>query len=187
MTEMTEWWQALLISIPSAVLGGAVVGIVTLVAQWRQQKHELAMQAERFEEERRTAREDVAAEINQGLRRMLLAWMDRGARVAWLAIEVDSKARHGPPPLPLQEVSDRLRFGPNFPTLQTWRIMDDTLRGFVDDHREAASTLRTLCLYPAKDESVIKDLANLMTELPRKITLRMDELGWPQAHWEAAE
>ena len=69
---MIEWWQALLISIPSAVLGGAVVGIVTLVAQWRQQKHELAMQVGRFHEERRAAREYVEAEINQGLRRMPL-------------------------------------------------------------------------------------------------------------------
>ena len=69
---MIEWWQALLINIPSAVLGGAVVGIVTLVAQWRQQEHELAMQAGRFQEERRAAREYVEAEINQDLRRMPL-------------------------------------------------------------------------------------------------------------------
>ena len=181
---MIEWWQALLISIPSAVLGGAVVGIVTLAVQQRQQKHELAMQAGRFEEERRTAREDVAAEINQGLRRMLLAWMDHGANVAGLAFEIDAKARHGLPPVPPEEVSERLRTGRNFPTLQTWRIRDDSLQGLVDDHQEATSTLRALCFYPAKDESVIKDLAKLMTNLPPKITLRMDELGWPEAHWE---
>ena len=69
---MIEWWQALLISSPSAVLGGAGGGIVTPVAPWRQPEPDRSMHAGRFQEERRAAREYVEAEINQGLRRMPL-------------------------------------------------------------------------------------------------------------------
>ena len=109
------------------------------------------------------------------------------AKIAILANEVDSKQRHGLPPVATREKMVRLQVASNAPPAQMWRIKDDILRRLLDELDEASSTLLGLCFTPDDDEAVITIMDELMTDLPRKITLRMDELGWPEAHWEAAE
>lgn len=62
---MIEWWQAGLISMPSAILGGLVVGGTTLVLQKRQHRHDVEMQAQRLEAERQRQRMDAVREQNK--------------------------------------------------------------------------------------------------------------------------
>lgn len=57
---MIEWWQALLIALPSSILGGLVAGGVALVVQRREHRHDGEMQTQRLEADRRGREEEAA-------------------------------------------------------------------------------------------------------------------------------
>ena len=59
---MIEWWQAVLISLPSAILGGLAVGITALVVQGRQLSHNASMQARRLDHDRALKRDEALRE-----------------------------------------------------------------------------------------------------------------------------
>lgn len=84
---MIEWWQAVVISLPSAILGGLVVGITALVVQGQQLSHDASMQAQRLDHDRslkidETLREAKRARLKPVFE--LLSDIDAmAARVLW--------------------------------------------------------------------------------------------------------
>ena len=132
----------------------------------------------------RTRKQDIEAEINQGLRRMIYAWLDRGTKVYLVTMDAHARTLYDAEPLTNEEITAKLAFPSGFPILQSWRIGDQSLQTDVDEYVELYHQSRDLCWNPTKDVELMDGLVKRMQELPRQITKRMDALGWPEANWE---
>jgi hypothetical protein len=107
---MIELWQALLISLTSGILSGALVGFISLTVQQRQLKHERTVERRTLQRERRIERIrpilDALDELEEGLGMRLARRGALDAGEIEYVEEIDAALQQKPP---VSELAYRLR------------------------------------------------------------------------------
>jgi hypothetical protein len=116
------------------------------------------------------------------LRRMVMAAIARGRTVAGAAIEASFFAEQGYPLSQLDRAKRAAILGEDVPLWQPHRISDPRLQQLAREYNKAVNDLWLLLLDRSFDRRVeeSRELTSRLEELQHHITLRMDELNWPE-------
>lgn len=129
--------------------------------------------------ERIRSKEEIRKRRERHLRRMLTAGMKQGRKAISVSNLLQSRQARGAAVDP-DEIRERLRLEEGMPLWEPERIADSNLRNMACEYMEMEAKLAGLVLYGPFNGPTATALTEHLEDLQGEISLRMDELNWPE-------